>query len=88
MGKACYVCDSPELVDPPVGHSPTCAAHLSAHQHVVSMQSAPAPYGGSYTVAVCPCGWSVRRLRGGIEVADEMTRLVRAHWLSVAEAAQ
>jgi hypothetical protein len=88
MGKTCFVCDSPDLVEPPVAHSPTCAAHVSAHDHVVSMQSEPAPYGASYTVAVCPCGWSVRRLRGGKEVADEMTRLVRAHWLSIAEAGQ
>lgn len=82
MGKTCYVCDSPDLVEPPVAHSPTCAAHVSAHDHVVSMQSAPAPYGGSYTVAVCPCGWTARRLRSP-EAYEVMTGLVRAHWLAV-----
>jgi hypothetical protein len=87
MAHTCYVCDSPEVVDFAPPHSATCAAHVSAHDHVVSMQTAPAPYGGTYSVAVCPCGWTVRRLCGGKAVADEMTRLVRAHWLAVAEAA-
>ncbi|KTE24430.1 MULTISPECIES: hypothetical protein [unclassified Sphingopyxis] len=88
MPDACYVCDSPELVDGADLRNPTCAGHVSARDHVVSNQTAPAPYGGTYSLAICQCGWSVRRLRGGKAVADEITRLVRAHWIAVAEAAQ
>jgi len=83
MANTCFVCDSPELVDPPVPHSPTCAEHVSAHEHVVSMQTAPAAYGGTYSVAVCQCGWTARRLRSP-EAYDVMTGLVRAHWLAIA----
>ena len=85
MADTCYVCDSPELAPGADLRNPTCAEHAGARDHVVSMQSASAAYGGTYSVAVCPCGWSARRLRGP-GTYDVMTGLVRAHWLAIAGA--
>lgn len=76
MAGTCYVCDSPDLVECAPPHSPTCAAHVDARNHVVSMRNAPAT--GDH-LALCRCGWSAQKPRT-LEGYREIDALVKAHW--------
>lgn len=76
MTDGCYVCASPDLAEGTDLRNPTCAAHVGAHRHVVSMRNAPAT--GDH-LALCRCGWSAQQPRT-LEGYQEIDALVKAHW--------